>query len=218
MKGTTRRLYTLLTPLKLLQGRPKKQSALMSSDPQIETYLSTALAEVTLAEPSRIISTESLLNLPNELLEHICLELHPMDVITCRQVCVERVVTRLDQCTHWFIQLCRRFKELVDGSIELQLRIDLAVDGYLLGYRGDRPVKDVRDFHEKKRSALESMKYVTSWKERFSKRDLAQYDVRLSYIFEMSTLMLIRSVMAFLLKALGTDKMEVPLILSFIKN
>jgi hypothetical protein len=77
-----------MKPLKLLQGksRDSKQSALMSGDPQAETNLRTAIAESTLVESSGNVLTESLLNLPNELLEHICLELHPMDLVTCRQV------------------------------------------------------------------------------------------------------------------------------------
>ncbi|CAG8712278.1 7742_t:CDS:2, partial [Acaulospora colombiana] len=71
-----------------------------------------------------------------------------------------------------------RFKELIDGSIELQLRIGLAIDGYLLSYRGKQPAKDVAAFHEKRRSALESMKCVASWEEPFAAGDVGQYAAR----------------------------------------
>jgi hypothetical protein len=75
-----------------------------------------------------------------------------------------------------FVKLSRHFKQLVDGSIELQLRIDLAIDGYLLGYRGTDPAKDLREFHEKRRKALESMKYTQEWKEPIDVGDFGNFE------------------------------------------
>jgi hypothetical protein len=75
-----------------------------------------------------------------------------------------------------FVKLSRHFKQLIDGSIELQLRIDLAIDGYLLGYRGTDPAKDLREFHEKRRKALESMKYIQEWKEPIDVGDFGNFE------------------------------------------
>ncbi|PVG03797.1 hypothetical protein CPB86DRAFT_722666 [Serendipita vermifera] len=124
----------------------------------MEDQLSTALAATSLTDSTKVSRTESLLSLPNELLEHICFQLHPLEVVKCRQ-------------------LCLRFKQLINGSIELQLRIDLAIDGYLLRHRGNRPAKVVRNFHEKRKGALESMKYVARWEVPFSDQELGQYDI-----------------------------------------
>jgi hypothetical protein len=52
------------------------------------------------------------------------------------------------------------------------------IDGYLLGYRGTDPAKDVKDFHEKRRKALEAMDYFTDWREPVSPRDLGNFEVR----------------------------------------
>jgi hypothetical protein len=76
------------------------------------------------------------------------------------------------------MQLSRHFKQLIDGSIELQLRIDLAIDGYLLGHRGTKPAKDFREFQERRRKALESMKYVKSWDVPVTPGDPGQFEVR----------------------------------------
>jgi hypothetical protein len=75
------------------------------------------------------------------------------------------------------VKLSRRFKQLIDGSIELQLRIDLAIDGYLLGHRGTDPAKNVREFQERRREALENMMYITTWEEPIITTDFGHYEV-----------------------------------------
>ncbi|PVG03799.1 hypothetical protein CPB86DRAFT_306880 [Serendipita vermifera] len=163
MDSPKTRIKSLIEPFKLFTRKLKrdKKSALALDSHQMEDHLKTAFASTSLVVPTVMRWSESLHSLPNELLEHICLQLHPLEVVKCRLVC-----------------LFRRFKELVDGSTELQLRIDLAIDGYLLSYRGDHPANDVRAFHEKRRNAIESMKYVATWEEPFPEGDRGQYEVR----------------------------------------
>ncbi|PVG03798.1 hypothetical protein CPB86DRAFT_722661 [Serendipita vermifera] len=155
------RTKSFINPLKLFSRKPKgdKKSALVLDVHQTEDHLGTAFENKSLMESTVISCGESLHSLPNELLEHICFQLHPLDIVKCRL-------------------LFRRFRELVDGSIELQLRIDLAIDGYLLSYRRDHPASDVISFHEKRRNALESLKYVVNWEEPIPEGDRGQYEVR----------------------------------------
>ncbi|CAG8672740.1 4689_t:CDS:2, partial [Acaulospora colombiana] len=101
--------------------------------------------------------TESLLSLPNELLEQICFELHPLEVAKCRR-------------------LCKRIKQLVDGSTELQLRIDLAIDGCLVRDKGISIVKRAKRFNDKKKEALEDMNYFATWKENISLQDRGHFE------------------------------------------
>ncbi|PVG03790.1 hypothetical protein CPB86DRAFT_778901 [Serendipita vermifera] len=101
---------------------------------------------------------ESLLNLPNELLEQICFELHPLEVAKCRR-------------------LCRRINDLVDGSTELQLRIDLAIDGCLVRDRGIDSIKKAKKFNDKKKEALENMNYFATWKEFISRQDRGHFEI-----------------------------------------
>ncbi|PVG03804.1 hypothetical protein CPB86DRAFT_748272 [Serendipita vermifera] len=143
--------------LKIKSKRSKKQAPIVDS-PAIETRLESSATATTITEYKEIIWTESLLDLPNELLEDVFLYLHPLDVVKWRQ-------------------LCRRLKELIDNSIELQLRIDLAIDGYLLGHRGTDPAKDVIEFHQKRRKALESLQCFTSWEEPIAVGDMGNFEV-----------------------------------------
>ncbi|CAG8653525.1 11916_t:CDS:2 [Acaulospora colombiana] len=137
--------------------RSKKQAPIVD-DPVIETRLEASTAATSVTGHQEIDWTEALLDLPNELLEDICLYLHPLDVVKWRQ-------------------LCSRFKQLIDNSIELQLRIDLAIDGYLLAHRGTEPAKDVIEFHQKRRKALESMQFFTSWEEPIAVGDMGNFEV-----------------------------------------
>ncbi|PVG03791.1 hypothetical protein CPB86DRAFT_778903 [Serendipita vermifera] len=104
------------------------------------------------------VRSKSLLNLPNELLERICLQLHSLEAVKCRQ-------------------LCNRLKNLIDCSVEVQLRIDLAIDGYLLGYRSNISARDVREPHMKRRDALESLRYTACWEEPITRRGLCNYEL-----------------------------------------
>ncbi|PVG03806.1 hypothetical protein CPB86DRAFT_307073 [Serendipita vermifera] len=87
----------------------------------------------------------SLLTLPTEIIEQIFFQMHPLEVVKCRPI-------------------CKGLQQLIDGSVELQLCIDLAIDGYLLGYRGKTPAKDIRDYHQKRRAHVEEMRYSEVWK------------------------------------------------------
>jgi hypothetical protein len=138
--------------------------------------------EVPSNETPRSIWTLPLLQLPNEILEHLFLLLHPLEVVKCRQAS-SRYITRVHELLnpHISLKLNRHFKELIDGSIELQLRVDLAIDGYLLGHRGTDPAKNVREFQERRRKALESMKPITSWEEPITPADFGPYEVSSTY-------------------------------------
>jgi hypothetical protein len=81
---------------KLKSKRSKKQaSTVNTSAPAIETLADTSVTRTPITELAEmehieehieIKWTESLLSLPNELLEEICLGLHPLEVVRCRQV------------------------------------------------------------------------------------------------------------------------------------
>ncbi|CAG8713245.1 2106_t:CDS:2, partial [Acaulospora colombiana] len=153
-------IKSLLKPFKqftIKSKRSKKSTPLAGGSVENSQSVSDSLAEVASANSSTRILTVSLLYLPNEILEHVFFLLHPLEVVKCRL-------------------LSNHFKQIIDGSIELQLRIDLAIDGYLLGYRGLDRAKNVREFHEKRRKALESMKYITSWHEPLARGDLGHFE------------------------------------------
>ena len=61
------------------------------------------------------------------------------------------------------LKICRHFKELIDASVELQLRIELAVDGYLLNYRGRLPASTLLRQVQAKRDAMEGLKPNWKW-------------------------------------------------------
>ncbi|KAG8755642.1 hypothetical protein FRC14_003790 [Serendipita sp. 396] len=65
-------------------------------------------------------------DLPLEIVENILCEVDPLDIVRCREI-------------------CRRLCNIIDASIEIQLRIELAIDGELLIERGDLPASKLRD-------------------------------------------------------------------------
>jgi hypothetical protein len=61
--------------------------------------------------------------------------------------------------------------------VELQLRIDLSIDGYLLAYRGKAPASAVREYAAKRQQALESLQPITYWEDDAGDTEFAQYEV-----------------------------------------
>ncbi|CAG8672723.1 4688_t:CDS:2, partial [Acaulospora colombiana] len=59
--------------------------------------------------------------------------------------------------------ICKHLRNVIDGSIELQLRITLVIDGWLLAYRGTGPSKDIIDYQKRRREHMEQMNYSDSW-------------------------------------------------------
>ncbi|PVG03788.1 hypothetical protein CPB86DRAFT_722648 [Serendipita vermifera] len=104
------------------------------------------------------LSIPRLLDLPNELLEQILISVHPLDVVICRRV-------------------CKDLQQLIDCSSELQLRIELALDGSFLGARGDLSLNALQDYFEKRRAAFETVTPIVSWKEYIEYAGWDQYEI-----------------------------------------
>ncbi|PVG03803.1 hypothetical protein CPB86DRAFT_306959 [Serendipita vermifera] len=155
-KGSNLNIQNLLKRFKLNSKHPDARASIVN-DYVIETNLDTVPAAAVTVHAEKT-APESLLTLPSEVLEYVCIQLHPLDVVKCRRICT-------------------RFKELIESSVELRLRIDLAIDGYLLGYRGTSPAKDVREFHEQRRNALENMQCFASWTESIAPGDFGHLEV-----------------------------------------
>jgi hypothetical protein len=60
-------------------------------------------------------------------------------------------------------QVCRRFKDTVDASVEIKLRIELAIDGLLLNRKGDFPLNDLLNRVKAIRRAFEAFKPSWGW-------------------------------------------------------
>lgn len=76
------------------------------------------------------------------------------------------------------LQVSKAFLELIDNSAELQLRIELAVDGLLLNHRGHIPahllLRQVLD----RRRALEELKPQQVWSQACSDTGAVNFEVR----------------------------------------
>jgi hypothetical protein len=88
VKRSVGRIQSLLGVFKRLkiQSKRSKRSAPPTNDPPAESSHNVLATETAPIEIHRIIWTESLLYLPNELLERILFHLHPLEVVKCRQV------------------------------------------------------------------------------------------------------------------------------------
>jgi hypothetical protein len=53
---------------------------------------------------------------------------------------------------------------VIDNSAEIQLRIDVAVDGYTLTSRGSKPATELRAYFDKRRKAIEELRPTHSEK------------------------------------------------------
>ncbi|PVG03805.1 hypothetical protein CPB86DRAFT_778911, partial [Serendipita vermifera] len=82
----------------------------------------------------------SLQALPNETIEHILFQLYPLEIVKCRQI-------------------SKRLQRIIDVSVKLQVCIDLAIDGWLLGYYGTTPLTEVRCYQQKRREYMEEMRF-----------------------------------------------------------
>jgi hypothetical protein len=119
--------------------------------------------------------TAKFLDLPNELIEHILTEVHPIQVVNLRReskftVPVFSILTNL--------QTCRRLHQLVDGSIELQLRTELAIDGCLFNERGNEPAKVVLRQVSERRRAWDDFRPRSFWKIDYCDTENMTYEVR----------------------------------------
>ena len=125
------------------------------------------------------------LDLPNELIELILTEVHPIEVVHIRQesVCIPALFYIL-----MGLQICRRLHELVDGSIELRLRIELAIDGWLLSERGEEPAETVLRQVYQRRLAWEDFRPRSFWEIEYPNTENMTYEVRMSTCFDQSIL------------------------------
>ena len=116
------------------------------------------------------------LDLPNELIEQILTEVHPIEVVQLRQesLCIPAMFYIL-----MGLQICRRLHELVDGSIELRLRIELAIDGWLLSKRGEEPAEAVLRQVYEQRHAWEAFRPRSFWEIDYANTENMTYEVRM---------------------------------------
>jgi hypothetical protein len=47
--------------------------------------------------------------------------------------------------------------------MEIQLHIDVALDGYTLAFRGSKPATELRAYFDKRRKAIEELRPTTTW-------------------------------------------------------
>ena len=59
--------------------------------------------------------------------------------------------------------MCRQLQTLIDASIELQLRIELASDGFFLGHRGNMVATDLLKLVMDRREAFEQFLPQSFW-------------------------------------------------------
>jgi hypothetical protein len=62
------------------------------------------------------------------------------------------------------VEVCRFLHQLIDSSIELQLRIELAQDGHILKHRGNDPAICLRERVLSHRRALKTFKPKVSFR------------------------------------------------------
>lgn len=98
------------------------------------------------------------MGLPNELIEFILLLLHPLTIVSCRR-------------------LCSYVKELIDNSMELELRIELALDGYLLNHKGDFTASELLSRERAITRAFETFEPTCSWKIDSANTRYDQYEI-----------------------------------------
>jgi hypothetical protein len=53
---------------------------------------------------------------------------------------------------------------VIDNSAEIQLGIDVAVDGYTLAFRGSKPAMELCAYFDKRRKAIEELRPTSTWK------------------------------------------------------
>jgi hypothetical protein len=130
-------------------------------------------------------SSANFLGLPNELIEQILIEVHPIEVVHVRQ---ESVYIPAMFYILMSLQICRRLHELVDGSIEIRLRIELAVDGWLLSERGEEPAETVLRQIRERRRAWEDFSPRSFWEIEYANTGSMTYEVRMSICLDQSVL------------------------------
>jgi hypothetical protein len=79
-------------------------------------------------------------------------------------------------------QICKSFKDTVDASAELKLRIELAIDGLLLNRKGDFPANDLLNRVKAIRRAFETFDPPRSWSFDSPNTSCDQYEVWRSLI------------------------------------
>jgi hypothetical protein len=64
------------------------ESVVASPASTSETRIDASSSRLIILDPNDLVSLDLLLGLPNELLEQICLEAHPVDAVKCRRVSI----------------------------------------------------------------------------------------------------------------------------------
>jgi hypothetical protein len=59
--------------------------------------------------------------------------------------------------------VCNKWKQIIDNSAEIQLHVDVAVDGYTLAFRGTKPAAELRTYLDKRRKAIEELRPIATW-------------------------------------------------------
>jgi hypothetical protein len=93
-KGSTNQIQTFLKSLrwrKIQSKLSKKPEDLIHDAPGDTDGHNIFPVETVSTESTGIIWNESLLRLPNELLEHVLFQLHPLETVKCRQVGLDRL-------------------------------------------------------------------------------------------------------------------------------
>lgn len=85
------------------------------------------------------------------------------------------------------MQICKGLKQLIDTSVELQFRIELAIDGFLVNCRGDMPADALLQQVIATRSAFETLQPPWRWQvdSPHSRRD--HYEVSVFHSRQMDT-------------------------------
>ncbi|KAG8826857.1 hypothetical protein FRC19_007189 [Serendipita sp. 401] len=109
-------------------------------------------------------SGSSLLSaLPVEVIEFIFCQLHPLDVVRCRQI-------------------CRFLCQVIDSSIELLLRMELVADGNLLKSRGVKPASILLQQVRERRRAFDELDPTWFWEIHRFPSDVTRYEINSGFL------------------------------------
>jgi hypothetical protein len=75
--------------------------------------------------------------------------------------------------------MCHQLQVLIDASIELNLRIELAADGLLLGHRGGLPATELLELVLDRRRAFNEFLPRSHWRLPFPGTGDKKFEVRL---------------------------------------
>jgi hypothetical protein len=77
-------------------------------------------------------------------------------------------------------------KQVIDNSIEIQLHIDVAVDGCTLAFRGSRTATELRVYLNQRRKAIEELRPTATWALKYENTVIPQYEVVGTHAFSLA--------------------------------